>query len=121
MVRQGPAGLGHGQSCNRRRSSSAGQCCYHAQQCAEKYLKGFLKSRQATFKWIHDLNYLLELCCEFDAAFSALADDADALTHAAEPSRYPSSDEVPVTREEALEAMQIADRIRSCVRTRMGS
>lgn len=30
--------------------------CYHCQQCAEKYLKGFLVSRSVEFRPVHDLD-----------------------------------------------------------------
>lgn len=32
--------------------------CFHAQQCAEKYLKGLLVSRGITFPKAHDLIFL---------------------------------------------------------------
>jgi HEPN domain-containing protein len=96
------------------------QCCYHAQQCAEKYLKGYLKSRRVSFKWIHDLRYLVDLSAQSDGGFSQLAADADTLTRAAEPSRYPGDDEDPVTVEDAKEAIQIAARVRAFVRSKMG-
>jgi HEPN domain-containing protein len=96
------------------------QCCYHAQQCAEKYLKGFLKSRRVRFKWIHDLRYLVDLCARAENGFDVLAADADTLTRAAEPSRYPGDDEEPVTVEDAKEAMEIAGRVREFVRGKVG-
>jgi HEPN domain-containing protein len=96
------------------------QCCYHAQQCAEKYLKGFLKSRRVGFKWIHDLRYLVDMCAQSDEGFKRLAADADTLTRAAEPSRYPGDDDEPVTAADAEEAMEIAGRVRSFVRSQMG-
>lgn len=43
------------------RAMSAGiplpaMACYHCQQCAEKYLKGFLVSRSVEFRPVHDLD-----------------------------------------------------------------
>ncbi len=35
--------------------------CYHAQQCAEKYLKGYLTARSVPFRFVHDLIYLTQL------------------------------------------------------------
>ena len=43
--------------------------CYHAQQCAEKYLKAFLISKSQDFPRTHDLRLLLQLAL----AVSALA------------------------------------------------
>jgi len=36
--------------------------CFHAQQCAEKALKGFLAWHEVPFEKIHDLSELLRLC-----------------------------------------------------------
>lgn len=37
---------------------------YHAQQCAEKYLKAFLVLRGIDFPFTHNIARLLELCYE---------------------------------------------------------
>ncbi len=34
--------------------------CYHAQQCAEKYLKGYLIAHSVSFRFVHDLIYLTQ-------------------------------------------------------------
>jgi HEPN domain-containing protein len=95
--------------------------CYHAQQCAEKYLKGYLKSKMIVFKWIHDLGYLVGVCATCDASFIDLNEDAVDLTRLAEPSRYPASVEPSVSLDDAREGLRIAGRIRSFVLSRMGS
>ena len=95
--------------------------CYHAQQCAEKYLKGYLKSKKIVFKWIHDLGYLVSVCVTCDVGFNDLNEDAVDLTRLAEPSRYPASVEPSVSLENAREGLRIAARIRSFVLSRMGS
>jgi len=38
--------------------------CFHAQQCAEKYLKGFLSFHQIYFPKTHDIENLVKLCSE---------------------------------------------------------
>lgn len=35
---------------------------YHSQQCAEKYLKGYLVAHSIPFRYVHDLVYLMQLC-----------------------------------------------------------
>ena len=40
--------------------------CFHAQQCAEKYLKGYLVARGVSFRFVHDLGYLIDLCAGLD-------------------------------------------------------
>ena len=47
--------------------------CYHARQCAEKYLKGFLVSRSHRFNFVHDLFYLTQECAKLQPAFLELA------------------------------------------------
>jgi HEPN domain-containing protein len=94
---------------------------FHSQQCAEKYLKGYLKSQKKTFRWSHDLGYLIDLCAQCDADFREFDEEAEILTRLAEPSRYPMPDEMEVTEAVARNAMQIAGRIRSFVLSRVGS
>jgi HEPN domain-containing protein len=36
--------------------------CFHAQQCAEKYLKAFLQEADVPFEKTHNLYHLLDLC-----------------------------------------------------------
>ena len=43
--------------------------CYHAQQCAEKHLKGFLVSTSHSFNFVHDLFYLTQECAQRQPAF----------------------------------------------------
>ncbi len=38
--------------------------CFHAQQCAEKYLKALLISQNAVFPKTHDLQTLSDLCTQ---------------------------------------------------------
>ena len=40
--------------------------CYHAEQAAEKYLKGYLVFKLGTYPRIHNLLRLLELCKQQD-------------------------------------------------------
>lgn len=62
---------------------------FHAQQAAEKYLKGFLVARGIDPPKIHDLRSLLSLCREYDAALAPLDNDCHALTQLGWMSRYP--------------------------------
>jgi HEPN domain-containing protein len=93
--------------------------CYHAQQCAEKYLKGFLKSRAVPFKWVHDLGYLVDLCAGLDPDFSQLRELAVTLTRAAELCRYPG-DEAPATDPEIAAAIAACLSIRQMVLRKIG-
>jgi HEPN domain-containing protein len=64
---------------------------FHAQQCAEKALKGFLIFHRVPFKRLHDLNYLIDLCAPHDPAFEQFRVEADELTPYAVEFRYPDA------------------------------
>ena len=87
---------------------------YHAQQCAEKYLKAYLVLRGVDFPYTHNIARLLELCSE-KADWSGRLTDAEELTPFAITARYPGEDE-PVTEAEAKQAVDISARVRQTVR-----
>lgn len=63
--------------------------CFHAQQCAEKYLKAFLQEQQVEFPRRHDLMPLLSLCLPIDQEFEKLRDALMELDSYAVVVRYP--------------------------------
>ena len=63
--------------------------CFHAQQAAEKYLKGYLVWRDETPLRTHDLVALLAACADADPSLASLEEDCRALTYHAVGSRYP--------------------------------
>jgi HEPN domain-containing protein len=64
-------------------------CCFHAQQAAEKYMKGYLVSKQINFPKTHDLEKLLDLCLEKNLQFSELLPKIKGLNDYAITPRYP--------------------------------
>lgn len=88
---------------------------YHAQQCAEKYLKAYLVFHRIDFPYTHNIARLLELCAGQDERVEALH-EAEELTPFAVTARYPGEDEA-VTEEEARHAIEIAALVRHTVRT----
>ena len=92
--------------------------CYHAQQCAEKYLKGYLISRRAAFKFVHELAYLVRLCMDINKDFESLLAPAAELQDYATDVRYPLEGVSAPTCEEAKETMQLARVIRKFVLSR---
>jgi HEPN domain-containing protein len=54
--------------------------CFHAQQAAGKYLKGFLAFHDKPFPFTHNLGDLTELCASIDALFRTLTPMAAELT-----------------------------------------
>jgi HEPN domain-containing protein len=86
---------------------------FHAQQCAEKYLKGYLQEKDIKFPKSHDLSLLLELATTDRAEFKALGDECDFLTDFAIESRYPGEDP---TKEDSEQAITSCKHIRKLIR-----
>lgn len=93
--------------------------CYHAQQCAEKYLKGYLTARNIAFKFVHELAYLVRLCIAADGEFASLLGPASELQDYASDVRYPVEGIDDPSPDEAREAIGRARAIREFVRSRM--
>ncbi len=83
---------------------------YHCQQSAEKSLKAYLTYQNIVFRKTHDLDVLIDLCCQSEASFQDLKDGADTLTPYATEFRYPS-DTIEPKKYEAEEALNIASLI----------
>ena len=88
---------------------------YHAQQCAEKYLKAYLVYCMVDFPYTHNISVLLELCNEH-ATWAEELQDAEQLTLYSITTRYPG-EEQEVTEDEARRAIELAQQVRSQVRT----
>lgn len=88
---------------------------YHAQQCAEKYLKAYLVLNETDFPYTHDIRSLLKLCKK---EWIKELNEADQLTPYAVTTRYPGEDE-KVTKEETEQAIYLATQVRQTVRTAM--
>ena len=63
--------------------------CYHCQQAAEKYLKGFLAHNKHEIVKTHDLIILNKLCMKFDSEFRNLHEQCLRLTDYGVNIRYP--------------------------------
>lgn len=64
--------------------------CYHSQQCAEKYLKGYLVAHSTPFRYVHDLVYLMQLCMERKPALKGLMPAVEILSEYGTAVRYPA-------------------------------
>lgn len=87
--------------------------CFHAQQCAEKYLKGMLVSRKKPFPRTHDLIALNDLC---EQAGILLGMDKKLLNDVSDHAvrvRYPGTEP---SLEETREALETAKTIRKFAR-----
>jgi len=69
--------------------------CYHCQQSAEKYLKGYLVYKGIVDPpRIHNLDSLCEMCEDFDAQFSKIMKPCSTLTDYGVQPRYPHEMEI---------------------------
>jgi HEPN domain-containing protein len=86
---------------------------FHAQQCAEKYLKALLVARDQAFPRTHDLAALSNLCLRNGIIIPMDQDALERLAAYAVEVRYPGEDP---TLDEAREALQIAQAVRRFAR-----
>jgi len=106
------------QSCLRRRKPLTSSACFHAQQCAEKYLKAILVAHNQPFPKTHDLRILSDLCQQAGVILGLDINRIDAISFYAVNTRYPGEDP---TVEEARSAREIAKSVRHFVRGLLGS
>lgn len=87
--------------------------CYHAQQCAEKYLKACLVARQVEFPYTHDIGHLLRLV-EKAVGIDSFCRNANALTLYESRTRYPYDAPDP-DRGEAEHCLALAQEVKDAV------
>ncbi len=83
--------------------------CFHAQQCIEKLMKGFMIHLGVIPGKTHDLAYLNQLLMPVCTEWSWPSEDLRFLTRAAVAFRYPGES---ADKEEAQKALQIATGLR---------
>ncbi|MGQ9503209.1 MAG: HEPN domain-containing protein [Anaerolineae bacterium] len=101
----------------RRRKPLTYGACFHAQQCAEKYLKAILVSKGVAFAKAHDLLLLSEQCEKAGVLITIEAKQLSTLSDYAVRVRYPGDDP---TLDEAREAVEIAKTVRRFARRWLG-
>lgn len=101
----------------RRKQPLAYGACFHAQQCAEKYMKALLISKGADFPKTHDLLLLNNLCSSNGILLEMDAKHLNTLTDYAVRTRYPGEDP---TAEDAKEAIELAKLVRNFARRFLG-
>jgi len=88
--------------------------CFHAQQCAEKYLKAYLASRAVSFPKTHEIEQLI-LLMPGNVRPSLGVEEQALLTEYAVGPRYPGWRDIPLS--EARRAVTLARRVRNHVRS----
>ena len=68
--------------------------CYHAQQSAEKSLKGFLTYCDIEPPHIHNLTELCKMCMEHDSSFCEILELCDYINPYSVVTRYPKEKEI---------------------------
>lgn len=101
----------------KRKQPLAFGACFHAQQCAEKYIKALLISKGADFPKTHDLLMLSNLCSANGIFLEIDPKHLNTLTDYAVRTRYPGNDP---TAEDAKEAVELAKMVRSLARGFLG-
>lgn len=91
--------------------------CFHAQQCAEKYLKAILVTHRQEFPKVHDLLALNTLCVQAGVLTGLDPALLDVLSAYAVRIRYPGDDP---TLEEARQAVDHARSVRKLARAWLG-
>jgi HEPN domain-containing protein len=91
--------------------------CFHAEQCAEKYLKARLCEADMTFSKIHDLVALLEQVLDVEPGWEGFREDLAYLSDFAVAFRYPGES---ADRESALEAQRRCRLFRDAARNALG-
>lgn len=88
--------------------------CFHAQQIAEKVLKGFLVYHGRDLLKTHDLVALLAQCVTLDSNLATLESDCRALTSFGVAARY-LDDLFEPTEQDGRDMVQAAQRVRTVV------
>ncbi len=87
--------------------------CFHAQQCAEKYLKASLQEAGTPFGKTHDLSLLLDMTLAFEPTWDVLRSDLQTLSPYAVAYRCPGDS---ADGNDAREAMEKCRDFRQIVR-----
>ena len=91
--------------------------CFHAQQCAEKYLKARLEEAGITFSRTHNLTSLLTLALAVEPTWTVLQPQLTALNIYSVAFRYPGS---AATKSNAVNALKAGREVRRIVRQSFG-
>lgn len=91
---------------------------FHCQQAIEKYLKAYLIFHSTTFKFSHDLVYLLDIIVQKDPEMDTYYDELSKLQGYAVEIRYPN-EIIFLSKEVVEKAILLAKEIRTGLTNRM--
>jgi HEPN domain-containing protein len=90
---------------------------FHAQQCAEKYLKAFLVFNNSEFPYTHNITTLIDLCARVDNAFENLR-SAEILSSYATANTYPGEFE-KLKKSDAVKSVKLSEKVASFVKKKL--
>lgn len=100
-----------------RKAPNYDAVCFHAQQCAEKYLKAILQENNKSIPKIHFLLELLALILKFDGSYEFLKADLEVLEDYSVRYRYPG---VSAEKDDAQATYAAVGTVRKFVRQKLG-
>jgi len=100
-----------------RKNPSWNAACFHAQQCAEKYLKARLQEAAIAFPRTHSLPALLQLVTPAEPLWTALRPHLDNLNAYGVAFRYPGAS---ATKADAKQALMDCKVVRKKARLSLG-
>jgi len=103
--------------CRARKNPNYDGACFHAQQCAEKYLKARLCEAGVSFGKIHDLVALLDQVLKLEPDWEVLREDLAFLSDFAVAFRYPGES---ADKKSALDARRRCRIFRRAAREALG-
>lgn len=89
--------------------------CFHAQQCAEKYIKGFLTFHAIEFPKTHSIEDLVLLCKRVSPSIETDLGDVEILSSYGVEVRYPDEVYYEIPKEDAEEAIELAKRVKAVI------
>jgi HEPN domain-containing protein len=89
--------------------------CFHAQQCAEKYIKGFLTFNEIYFPKIHSIEDLVDLCKQIVPEIESELDNVEILSSYSVEVRYPDEIYYDIPKEDAQEAIDLAKKVKTVI------
>ena len=100
-----------------RKNPNHDAACFHAQQCAEKYLKARLQEANVVFQKTHNLLDLLTLVLVVEPGWNALQNDLAVLNNYGVDFRYPGKS---ATKAQAKAAVNHCRAVRKAARQSFG-
>jgi HEPN domain-containing protein len=100
-----------------RKNPNYDAACFHAQQCAEKYLKAYLQYYDVSFPKTHNLIELLRLCVSVEPMLEQQRQALTQLDAYAVRYRYPGDSAI---KEDAQKAVASSQSFRHLMRIKLG-